>query len=229
MTDLPKAIRDDLVARPAADPAHPAGAAHRRRRRDDQVGLAAARRRHRRVGAHALPQPRHHLHLQPGRLRHELPLLRHRPGGPDPQHVGRRDRRAGRVCRARSLRRRRALPAGELRRGPRGAAARVQRRVHGHGRGAGQLQGGDRRDPAADRPGARRARHVGARHHHVDRRPGPGHRQARRRGHPGDPGPVAARPRRRAAQRAGADQHPLEGRRGARRRAPLLRGHRAAG
>ena len=32
----------------------------------------------------------------PGRLRHELPVLRHRPGGPDPQHVDRRDRRAGR-------------------------------------------------------------------------------------------------------------------------------------
>jgi len=59
MSDLPKAIRDDLVA-----------------------GL--------------LPQL---LHLQPGWLRNELPVLRHRAGGSDPQHVGRRDRRAGRACR----------------------------------------------------------------------------------------------------------------------------------
>ena len=145
--------------------------------------------------------------------------------GPDPQHVGRRDRRAGRLggpgaATGRARRRRR--------RGPRGAAARQQRRLHGHGRGAGQLQGVDRRDPSAHRPGPRWPRHLGPRHHDVDGRARARHRQADGRGHPGDARAVAARPRRRAAQRARADQHPVVRRRGARRGLPLLRGDRSA-
>ncbi len=136
---------------PAADAADAARAAHRRRRCDHQVRVAAARRSDRRVGPHALPQAGDDLHLQPGRLRHELPVLRHRPGGPDPQHVHRRDRRAGGLGRAPAASRR---AGGRHRRGPRGAAARLQRRVHGDGRGPGQLQGGHRRDPPPHRPRA---------------------------------------------------------------------------
>ncbi len=50
----------------------------------------------RRERAHALPRPGHDVRLVAGRLRHELPVLRDRAGRPDPQPVGRRDRRAGR-------------------------------------------------------------------------------------------------------------------------------------
>ena len=120
--------------------------------------------------------------------------------------------------------------ARRARRRPRGLpAAGQQRGLHGHGRGAGQLQGRHRRDPAAHRPGPRRPGHVGPRHHDVHGRPRAGDRQAGRRGPAGDARAVAARPRRRAAQRAGADQHPLVGGRGDRRRPPLLRDDRAAG
>ena len=45
----------------------------------------------------ALPGPHHAVRLVAGGLRHELPVLRDRPGGPHPQHVGRRDHRADRA------------------------------------------------------------------------------------------------------------------------------------
>ena len=48
------------------------------------------------VARHARSRPGDDLRLEPGRLRHELPVLRDRPGRPDPQPVDRRDRRAGR-------------------------------------------------------------------------------------------------------------------------------------
>ena len=97
--------RDD---RPAGRPARRAGrraaaaaddaAAHARGRprHHPQDPVAALRRRARRVGADALPRPGHDVRVQPGRLRHGLPVLRHRPGRPAAQHVHRRDRRAGR-------------------------------------------------------------------------------------------------------------------------------------
>ena len=72
-----------------------------RRRQHPQDPVAAARRRPRRERAHALsgpgrvPRADHGVRVEPGRLRHGLPLLRHRPGRPDPQHVDGRDRRAG--------------------------------------------------------------------------------------------------------------------------------------
>ena len=44
------------------------------------------------------------------------------------------------------------------RRGPGRPGPGLQRRLHGHGRAAGQLQGRDRRRTPADRPDARRAR-----------------------------------------------------------------------
>ena len=105
MTDLPAATRDELVGELLPKLSTPV-----RRPADDgddrQDPLAAVRRRPRRERAHALPRPRHDLRLQPGRLRHELPVLRDRPGRPDPQHVDRRDRRAGRRRRPRARARR---------------------------------------------------------------------------------------------------------------------------
>ena len=82
-----------------APAAHPDPDPDGRQRQDDQVGVAAARWRPGRERAHALPQTGHDLRLQPGRLRHELPVLRHRPRGADPQHVNGRDRRTGRARR----------------------------------------------------------------------------------------------------------------------------------
>ena len=169
MTDLPKAIRDELVADLLPQLLTPLRAAQA----DDGATIKYAWRLHDGAlvesRAHALPGPGHHLRLEPGRLRHELPVLRDRPGRADPQHVGRRDRRAGRAQAAR-----RAAPRASIAGRPRGRdpLRGQQRRLHGHGRGAGQLQGRDRRDPPAHRPGARRAGHVRPRHHHVDGRPG---------------------------------------------------------
>ena len=54
----------------------------------------------------------------------------------------------------------------------RAVRARLQRRLHGHGRADGQLQGRDRRDPPAHRARAARPGHVGARDHALDRRSG---------------------------------------------------------
>src|SRR6476469_159841 len=130
MTDLPKGVRDDLVRDLLPTLLTPMV----QRTADDGETVksaAAPRRCHRRVGAHAVPQPGHHLHLQPGRLRDELPLLRHRPGRPHPQPLDRRERRTGGVCG--SL----APPGRARRRGRRGGAhnatTRLQRRLHGDG------------------------------------------------------------------------------------------------
>ncbi len=49
-----------------------------------------------RVGAHALPPAASRCACRASRLRHELPVLRDRTGGADPQHVDRRDHRADR-------------------------------------------------------------------------------------------------------------------------------------
>ena len=78
----------------------------------------------------------------PGRLRDGLPVLRDRPGRAAAQHVHRRDRRAGRG----------RCPVAGPRRGARRPGPGLQRRVHGHGRAAGQLQGGHRRRTPAHRP-----------------------------------------------------------------------------
>ena len=155
------------------------------------------------------PRPDHGVRLVAGRLRHELPVLRDRPGRPDPQHVGRRDRRPGG--------RRRAMDAA--RRGARRSRPGVQRRLHGHGRAAGQLQRGALRRTSAHRPDPGRARPLAAQRHRLDGRPRPCDEPAHRRGAQRHPRAVPARPRRRAARRAGPGQHPLEGRRGPRRRA----------
>ena len=93
MTDLPAGQRNELVDALLPRPDEPHPAAGGRQRQDGQDAVEALRRIARRVGADALQGPRHDLHLQPGRLRHGLPVLRHRPGRPATQHVDRRDRR----------------------------------------------------------------------------------------------------------------------------------------
>ncbi len=135
----PAAAPDDAAAHHGGRPGH-----------HPQDAVEALRRRARRVGADALPRPRHDVRLQPGRLRHGLPVLRHRPGRPAAQHVDRRDRRAGR----------RRCPVAGPRRGPRRPGPGLQRGLHGHGGAAGQLQGRHRRRTPPHRPDARRARHV---------------------------------------------------------------------
>ena len=112
----------------------------------------------------------------------------------------------------------RSMARGEV---PGGPGPRLQRRLHGHGRAARQLQGRRRGRTSPRRPVAGRPRHERARHHRLDRRPRAAHQPADRRGHPGHARAEPARTRRRAAQRAGADQHPLLGRRDRRGRLEL--------
>ena len=127
------------AARPDDAAAHAGG----RQGHHPQDAVEALRRRPRRVGPDALPRPRHRLRLQPGRLRHGLPVLRHRPGRSAAQHVDRRDRRAGRRRAPASMAR------GEV---PGGPGSRLQRGLHGHGRAARQLQGRHRRRTPPHRP-----------------------------------------------------------------------------
>ena len=74
-------------------------------------------------------------------------------------------------------------------------AAGQQRRVHGHGRAAGQLQGGRRRAAPADHAQPGRPRHERPRDHRLHGRAGPADQPARDRGHAGHAGAVAARAR----------------------------------
>ena len=73
----------------------------------------------------ALSRAGHGLHLQPGRLRDGLRVLRHRPGWLRPSAHDRGDRRAGH---------RRLAPR------PGGWTPAQQRRLHGHGRAAGERE-----------------------------------------------------------------------------------------
>ena len=106
----------------------------------------------------------------------------------------------------------------------------VERRVHGHGRAAGQLPRGLDAVRRLTEPVAGRSRAISARSVTVST-VGlvPAMQRLHGRGHPGDAGGVAARARRRAARHAGAGQHPLAGRRGARRRVGLRRRAPGAG
>ena len=96
MTDLPAAQRDEIVVGVPADADDADPHARGRPRHDPEDPVAAVRRRPRRVGADALPRPGDDVRLVAGRLRHGVPVLRHRPGRSPAQHVHRRDRRAGR-------------------------------------------------------------------------------------------------------------------------------------
>ena len=169
--------------------------APRRGRRPDREGAPQARRRRaHRVGADALPGPRrqprapHAVHLEPGRLRGRLPVLRHRRA-----RLHARPRRP-----PRSSTRSATPPAGWP---PNGAAA-DQHRVHGDGRAAAQPRPGARGRRGAQRPGPLRP--GGAAHHGVHLRRRPRHPPADRAGtavHAGGLAPRGARP---AARRARA-------------------------
>ncbi len=86
MTDLPAASRDRIVAELLPTLLNPVRTHGGRQGHDGQVALEAVRRSARRVGPDALHRSRHDLRLQPGRLRHGVPVLRHRPGRPRAQH-----------------------------------------------------------------------------------------------------------------------------------------------
>src|SRR5579859_6213347 len=120
--------------------------------------MAGARRHPAGKRAHALPGSRHGLRVQPGGLRHGLPVLRYRPGRPAAQPVHGGDRGTG--------------PGGGRDgqgRRPGAAGPAVQRGVHGHGRAAGQLPAHGGRGPPDLRPGPRRLRHLTAVCHRLDR------------------------------------------------------------
>ena len=138
-----------------------------------------------------------------GRLRDELPVLRHRAGRawtatcPPPRSSTRSSPGCAACATARSP-----------------AARRGCRNIVFMGMGEPlanykRVVGAIRR---AHRPRAGRPRAVAARHHRVHGRPGPGDVPVRRRGLQVPPRGLAARARRRAARHPGAGQHPLEGR-----------------
>ncbi len=145
MTDLPAAQRDELVSALLPPLMSPLRTMEADRGTTRKTLWRPLRRCPRRVGPDALPRPGDDVRVQPGRLRHGLPVLRHRPGRPAAQHVDRRDRRAGR----------RRCPRARPGRGPGRPGPGLERRLHGHGRAARQLQGRDRRRTPPDRPDAR--------------------------------------------------------------------------
>ncbi len=155
---------------------------------DGQVALVAARRRAGRNRPDALSRPGHGVRLEPGGLRHEVLVLRHRSVGLHPPPQRRRDRRAGGG----------SAPGGR-------PVAGVQRRVHGHGRTDGQLRQRLGRHP----PHPRRPRDLRAAPDTVHRRRDPRHTPHGRGGSAGEPGRVVARRQRRSAQPAGPPQSPL--------------------
>src|SRR6516164_5957917 len=152
---------------PAVGPGRPGGraaapAADRgtlrelRQRRHQQVLVARSRRHPGRERGHALRRPHHGLRVQPGGLRDGLPVLRHRPGWPAAQPVHGGDYRAG--------------PGGGgdgQGRSPWAARPAVQRRVHGHGRAAGELPADGGRGTPDLRPGPSWVRHLAAFGHRV--------------------------------------------------------------
>ena len=105
------------------------------------------------------------------------------------------------------------------------AAAGHQRRVHGHGRAAGQL----RPDVGRGDAPPRRLRDLGAPHHGVDRRHRPRDAPHGRRGAAGHARGLAPRAERRAARHDDPDQRPLPAARGHRRRARRRAAPRPAG
>ena len=72
-TDFPAAKRSEAAPAPSGG-----------RRHHHQDLVEAVRRLPHRIGAYAIPDPHHAVHLLAGRLRHGLPVLRHRQAWPDP-------------------------------------------------------------------------------------------------------------------------------------------------
>ena len=130
MSDLAKSLRDKLIG--VGRGRRAAGrAASRSRRRHDQVAVRRRRRRRGRDRLHPRRRARHAVHLVAGRLRRQLPLLRDRPPGlqPQPRRPPRSSPSSGTP--------RSPAPA------PRPARRRArdhQRRDDGHGRAAAELR-----------------------------------------------------------------------------------------
>ena len=136
-----------------------------RRRAHDEGAPRPRRWPRRRVGPHALPGARpasganDAVHLEPGRLRGRVPVLRDRRARPLARPLDRRDRRPG------------ALLAPRARGG---GSAPDEHRLHGHGRAAPQPRRGRRRLRGALRQAALRPR--AAAHHGQHERRRAGHR-----------------------------------------------------
>ena len=79
--DRPAGRRPRVAGRAVLPPLLTRSATGLRRRHHGQDPVAAARRRSGGERADALSRPGHHVRVQPGRLRHGLPVLRHRAGG----------------------------------------------------------------------------------------------------------------------------------------------------
>ena len=183
MTDLPAAQRDELAA---ASPRRCWGCS--RRRCDGGTpssrsgGSSTARWSSR--WSMRYPGRATRVRLQPGRLRHGVPLLRHRAGRPHPQPV-RPARSSTGVAAARSLARE------EVGGGPVRVVATWSSWAWGsRWPTTTAVIGAVRRltDPSPAGLGCRPAGH------RLHRRPGARDRPAGRRGHAGDPGADAARP-----------------------------------
>ena len=176
-----------------------------RERRHDQVAVRRRRGRRGRDRLHPGIGTAARLHLVAGRMRRQLPLLRDRPPGLQPQPDDGRDRRP---ALARGVRAAQA-PA----RPPEGRARDQQRRDDGHGRAAAELW----RAGAGAQDDARRSRlrPVAAPGHGVDLGRRADDRPPARR-LPGRPRGLAARARRCAARRSRAAQPQVPDRRAAR-------------
>ena len=187
MTDLPASLRASLGAASGtrADRGLPP---HGRPGADHQVAVVAGRRHPGGDGADGVRRPGHRLRVHPGRVRHGLPVLRHRAGRVPTAPHRRRDRRTGGGGHA-----------------GRPTASTVERGVHGDGRAAGQLRPG----VGGRRPAARRHGSVRPPPDLVDGGTRPGHPPAGHRVTAREPGRVAARGQRRVARRAGPDQPAL--------------------
>ena len=213
-TDLPAALRTELAATFMPRLLTPVHELSCDGDTTVKTPVAAARRRPGGERADALPRPGDHVRVQPGGLRHGLPVLCDRPRRAAAQHEHRRDRRAGdgRGAQARSRPDSGRTGSGQ------------QRGLHGDGRAAGQLPGRDRGGTPAGHPRSGRARDECPGDHRLHRRPGAQDAAAGHRGPAGHVGVVPARAGRRAARRAGADQHPMERGRSGRRRLGRTRG-----
>ena len=220
MTDVPAAARVPAGRGPAAPAAHRRAGVQLRPGPDPQDAVARVRRGLRRVGADALPGAGHDVRLVAGRVRDGVPVLRDRPGRADPQPVRRRDRGPG-GGRGQGAGGRARCPAGPA--GSPTSCSWAWASRWPTTRGCSPRCGGSPTRLPDGLGISRRAVTVST----VG--PGPGDRQAGRRGPAGAARGVPARARRRAARRARAGEPALEGRRGAGRGLGVRRRRPGAG